>query len=184
MKTLLKAVWVVVAACAVAAFVVVISHAASRDGIGVPGGRLSVAQRAEAKTLNPLLAVDQPSRDVSSLLMADLVHINRETQQTEPALAESWRASSDGRRYTVELRKGLRFSDGHPLDADDVVFSFKAYLDEKVGSPQRDLLMFDGHPLTVSKRSPTTVVFDLPQPYPAAERLFDGLAILPKYLLE
>src|SRR6266545_1447816 len=110
MKNVPKTMRIVFASCAVGALVVVISHAASRDEIGVPGGRLSVAQRAEAKTLNPLLAVEQPSREVISLLMADLVHINRETQQTEPALAESWRASSDGRRYTVELRKGLRFS--------------------------------------------------------------------------
>ena len=69
---------------------------------------------------------------------ADLIHVNRETQQTEPALAKSWTVSPDGRRFTVTLRRGVRFSDGDPFDADDVVFSFQVYLDEKVASPYRD----------------------------------------------
>jgi peptide/nickel transport system substrate-binding protein len=116
--------------------------------------------------------------------MADLIEINRASQQTEPALAKSWKTSSDGRVFTLQLRKGIRFSDGHPFDADDVLFSFAVYLDEKVDSPQRDLLIIDGKPITVSKIDKYTVRFALPRPYAAAERLFDGIAMLPKYLLE
>ena len=82
------------------------------------------------------------------------------------------------------MRKGIRFSDGHPFDADDVVFSFAVYMDENVDSPQRDLLIIDGKPLTVTKVDSYTVRFTLPGPYAAAERIFDGLAMLPKHLLE
>src|SRR5690349_11730446 len=57
---------------------------------GVPGGRLVVAQRAEPKTLNPVVLLDQPSRELVRRLHADLIHINRNTQKTEPALAKSW----------------------------------------------------------------------------------------------
>jgi peptide/nickel transport system substrate-binding protein len=67
-------------------------------------------------------------------MMADLVEINRATQQTQPALAKSWKIAPDGRAFTLQLRKGIRFSDGHPFDADDVVFSFKFYMDENVDS--------------------------------------------------
>jgi len=152
--------------------------------MGHPGGRLVVALRAEPKTLNPLIAPDAPSREVIGAMQADLVHINRATQLTEPALAKSWKISPDGLRYTLVLRSGLKFSDGYPLDADDVLFTFRVYLDEKVHAPQRDLLLFDGKPLSLRKTDSQTIVFQLPKPYGVAERMFDGWAILPKHLLE
>ncbi len=148
------------------------------------GGRLVVGQRSEPKTLNPITATDAVSREVFERLHADLIGINRATQKTEPALAKSWKMSPDGRTFTLKLRKGVRFSDGHPFDADDVVFSFALYLDEAVSSPQRDLLLIDGKPLTISKLDQYTVRFSLPRPYAAAERLFDSFAILPRHILE
>ena len=152
--------------------------------VGQYGGRLVVAQRSEPKTLNPVTAADAPSREVIGQLNADLIHINRGTQQTESALAKSWTVSKDGRTYTLKLRRGLRFSDGQPFNADDVVFSFQAYLDETIHSPQRDLLVVGGKPLEVRKLDDYTVRFTLPQPYAAAERIFDSLAMLPRHLLE
>ena len=91
-----------------------------------------------------------------------------------------------GRRlhYTLLLRRGLCFSDGDALDADDVVFTFRCYLDERNASPQRDLLVIGGKPVGVRKLDAFRVAFDLAQPYAAAERLFDSLAILPRHLLE
>src|SRR6185437_12002644 len=68
--------------------------------------------------------------------------------------------------------------------ADDVIFTFQVYLDEKLHSPQRDLLIVGGKPISVQKIDDYTVRFELTQPYAAAERLFDGLPILPKRLLE
>lgn len=156
-----------------------------QDGdVGQYGGRLVIGQRAEPKTLNPVTATDAVSREVIGRCHADLISINRISQKTEPALAESWKTSPDGRTFTLKLRKGVRFSDGQPFDADDVVFSFNLYLDEAIGSPQRDLLVIDGKPLVVTKLDQYTVRFTLPRPYAAAERLFDGLAMLPKHLLE
>jgi peptide/nickel transport system substrate-binding protein len=151
---------------------------------GRPGGRILVALRSEPKTLNPVLAQDAASKDVIRCLTADLIDINRATQRTEPALAKSWNISPDGREYTLHLRRGLRFSDGQPFDADDVVFSFKLYLDEQIDSPQRDLLVVGGKPIAVNKVDAYTVQFELSQPYAAAERLFDGFSILPRHLLE
>src|SRR2546427_5351381 len=148
--------------------------------IGRYGGQLVVSLRSEPKTLNPVTMTDNPSKEVIWRMMADLVHINRFTQQTEPALAKSWKVSPDGLRYTLKLRRGLRFSDGHPLDADDVLFSFQVYLDEKVHAPQRDLLIVGGKPIAVRKLDSETLVFELAQPYGVGDRLFDGFAILPR----
>jgi peptide/nickel transport system substrate-binding protein len=158
--------------------------AISRSESGACGGRLVISERSEPKTLNPVTATDGSSKQIIGLLMADLIHINRYTQQPEPALAASWTVSSDRLQYTIHLRQGLRFSDGHPLDADDVVFTFAAYLDEKNHSPQRDLLIIGGKPISVAKIDAATVRFTLAQPYAAAERLFDSFSILPRHLLE
>src|SRR5262245_11221373 len=122
---------------------------------GRAGGTLAAAATTEPKKLNPLLAVDQGTRDAIYLLSADLVHLNRRTLKTEPALAQRWTVSADGRHYTLVLRDGLRFSDGAPLTADDVVFTFNLYLDPALNSPQRDLLVVNGQPISVTKLSPT-----------------------------
>jgi peptide/nickel transport system substrate-binding protein len=151
---------------------------------GKRGGRIVVALRAEPKTLNPLIAADGPSREVIGVMQADLVHINRGTQLTEPALAKSSTVSADGLRYTLTLREGLKFSDGHPLDIEDVLFTFRVYLDEAVHATQRDLLIVGGKPIAVQKVDAHTVTFTLAKPYGVGERLFDGLAILPRHLLE
>jgi peptide/nickel transport system substrate-binding protein len=151
---------------------------------GNRGGKLVIAQRSEPRTFNPVVAVDQNSYGVNARLQADLIHINRATQKTEPALAKSWTVSKDGTVFTLKLRRGVRFSDGQPFDADDVLFSFKVYLDEQVHSSQRDLLIISGKPVKVEKLDASTVRFTFPSPYSAAERVFDGLAILPRHLLE
>ena len=152
--------------------------------LGRPGGRIVVSLRAEPKTLNPLTAADTISREVISLMQADLIHINRSSQLCEPALAKSWTVSRDGLDYTMKLRRGLHFSDGQPLDIDDVLFTFRVYLDESVHATQRDLLIVGGRPVQVRKIDSETLAFHLSKPYGVGERLFDGMAILPRHILE
>jgi peptide/nickel transport system substrate-binding protein len=77
----------------------------------------------------------------------------------------------------------MRFSDGHPMDADDVLFTFRACLDERSEAPQRDLLIIKGKPFDVRKIDSYTVQFELAAPYAAAEPLFDSIAILPRHIL-
>src|SRR5579859_3387622 len=143
----------------------------TQGAVGHSGGRLVVSLRAEPKTLNPLIASDAPSREVIGVMQADLVHINRVSQLTEPALAKSWKVSKDGLEYALELRHGLQFSDGQPLDADDVLFTFRVYLDEAIHAPQRDLLIVGGKPIEVRKLDSYRIVFRLAMPYGAGERL-------------
>jgi peptide/nickel transport system substrate-binding protein len=165
-------------------------HAAGDDRLvvsgppGRPGGRLVSAQRTEPKTLNWAVAADSGSREVLQCLMADLIHINRQSLATEPALAKSWKVSRNGLHWELELRQGIKFSDGHPFDAGDVVFTFQAILDENVHSAQRALLMLDDKPIAVRQLDTYRVAFDLPQPYSVPDRLFDGVFILPRHKLE
>ena len=152
---------------------------------GRPGGQLVVIQRTEPRTLNPVIAIDSPSQG------RHLAHDRGpDPRQPRNATTRTGAGRSPGRsRPTAagsrcSLRRGVRFSDGDPFDADDVLFSFQVYLDEKVASPQRDLLIVGGKPIAVRKLDQETVQVDLAEPYAAAERLFDSVAMLPRHLLE
>lgn len=146
--------------------------------------RVVLSQRAEPRSFNPVTALDVPTRDVLRLLHGRLARINGTTLAAEPALAKSWKFSADGRACTVELRRDVRFSDGDAFDADDVLFSFEVYLDPKLGSPQRDLLSPNGQPVRATKLSSHTVRIEFVEPYAPGARLFDGIAMLPRHLLE
>jgi peptide/nickel transport system substrate-binding protein len=148
------------------------------------GGGLTLAQRSEPKTLNPVVALDEPSRALASMMHAGLVRVHGVTQAVQPALAEKWTVSPDGREITVRLRDGLRFSDGARLSADDVVFTFHVLQDEKVGSPLRETLRVGGRPVEVTKIDDRSLRFTLAQTYALGERMLEGIAILPRHLLE
>ncbi len=108
-------------------------------GQAVPrGGELIASIRTEPRSFNRHAARDSSTNLVSNLTQAKLVRINLATQATEPWLAEGWTTAEDGRRFTITLRRGIVFSDGQPLTADDVVFSFQAAYDEKSGSALAD----------------------------------------------
>ena len=147
------------------------------------GGRLVAAMRGEPQTLNPVTALGRPSQLVIHRLMADLLHINRETQEVEAGLANAWTVSEDGLTYRLELRRGVLFSDGDPFDADDVLFSFRVYLDEQLSYGGRDLLHVGDRPIEPRKIDSHTVEFSFAEPAAAGLRIFDGVAILPHHLL-
>lgn len=153
------------------------------DVEGRYGGRLVAALPNEPKTFNPVLASDEPSRAVLGLLTADLIHIDARSQETTAALARSWEISEDGRRMVVELRRGIRFSDGEPFDVDDALFTFEVALDPATASPQRDLLLVGGEPIRLEKLDSYSFAVHLATPYSVPERLFDGFAILPEHRL-
>ncbi len=87
----------------------------------------------EPSPLDPVRAVSVTDGAACALVYNGLVRFD-EAGGVEPDLAESWEVSPDGLVYTFHLRPGVRFQDGTPFDAGDVVFSFKRLLDPKVGS--------------------------------------------------
>ena len=146
--------------------------------------RLVIGQRTEPRSLNPLTAVDEPSRLVNGLLHASLLRTNPATQRLEPALAESWRVLRNGSKLRVTLRPGLRFSDGRPLTSADVAFSYEAFLDEAIAAPQREVLLIEGQPVEVHVENDRTVRFRLPGPSAMGERMLEAIPVLPRHRLE
>jgi peptide/nickel transport system substrate-binding protein len=95
-----------------------------------------------------------------------LVRWNREWTEIVPGLAESWSASADASEYTFKLRKGVKWSDGKPFTATDVVFWATDVLNNKelTAAPGVQYTA-GGKPLTATKVDDYTVVikFSVPQ---------------------
>ena len=148
------------------------------------GGSLVATMRSEPRSFNPHAGRDFATDLVTQLLNAKLVRINRATQQLEPWLAEKFACSADGLTCTLNLRRGVRFSDGTPFTAADVVFSFQVAYDDKTGSWLGDAMLVGGKPLAVTAPDAYTIVITFPTAFGAGLRLLDALPILPKHTLE
>ncbi|WP_421851421.1 ABC transporter substrate-binding protein [Oricola sp.] len=86
------------------------------------GGTLVVANDTEPRNLNPAIVASNGVFFVASKIVEPLAEMDYETG-LKPLLAESWSASDDGLSFTVNVRKGVTWSDGEPLTSADVAFS-------------------------------------------------------------
>jgi ABC-type oligopeptide transport system substrate-binding subunit len=110
-----------------------------QPGARAAGDEVRILGGAPA-TLDPAAAGDAGSAAVISQLFETLTAIDP-SLTVRPALAERWELADDGRRVTFHLRDGLRFSDGTPLDADDVVRSWLRVIDPQAPSPLASLML-------------------------------------------
>ncbi|MEU4766502.1 ABC transporter substrate-binding protein [Actinosynnema sp. NPDC023794] len=147
------------------------------DVAGDAGRSIVIGAGGEPENLNPVLgyAPDGASKVFDGLVSRD------ERLRLVPALArELPTASADGLTWTATLREGVKFTDGTPLSAQDVVFTYKAVLDAKTDSTIAS--RFDAV-ADVTAPDERTVVFRLTHPYaPFAEQL--TLGIVPRKALD
>ncbi|MEZ5930873.1 MAG: ABC transporter substrate-binding protein [Alphaproteobacteria bacterium] len=133
-----------------------------------PPGVLVVGQIAEPKSLDPHAVTAVNDFRILMNVYDGLVRYKDGTLEVEPALAESWKISEDGKTYTFELRDGVTFHDGTPFDADAVVFNFERMLKED--HPFHDtgpfpLSFFFSAVQSVEAVDADTVTFTLDAPY-------------------
>jgi peptide/nickel transport system substrate-binding protein len=89
-----------------------------------PGGTLRFARLEDSDNLDPVTNDGNVNIWIFMNIYDQLVRVTADGASLEPALAESWEVSEDAMTYTFHLRQGISFSDGTPLKASDVVYSF------------------------------------------------------------
>lgn len=147
-----------------------------------PSHTLKLRLSGEPNVLNPVLATDAYSAQVAGVIFNGLFRVN-ESLKLEPDLAESYTISPDGKTYIFKLKSGIRWHDGAPLTADDVVFTFNRLIDPKTNTVRRSNFVINGVPIRFSAVDALTVKAELPAPF--APFLFSASAeILPKHILE
>jgi peptide/nickel transport system substrate-binding protein len=142
------------------------------------GGELKEGLIGTPRFVNPVIAISDTDRDISSLIYSGLLRINSEGQLVED-LAESFEVSEDGLVYFVKIRDDAFFHDGNPVTVDDVILTIKQTQDPTVKSPKRP--NWDG--VIIEKVDDKKINFVLSQPYsPFIHNL--TLGILPSHIWE
>jgi peptide/nickel transport system substrate-binding protein len=150
-----------------------------------PGGRLVIAASASPRTFNPLFSIDGASDGIIRLLFASLVNMDWATQEPGPGLAESWSLSPDQKTWTLKLRPGVRWSDGQPLTADDVLFTWNDIMYNRELNPATlDLFRTGDQEFAITKVDDFTVRVVTPEVFAPFLEFFGSVLILPKHALE
>lgn len=128
------------------------------------GGTLRVAISTPAAAVNPLTVADSGGLCMLNQTGEFLIFDNNQKLALQPMLALKWSPNSDGSSWTFNLRSGVKFSDGSPMTADDVVYTFQQLADPKNAS--NALSTFKGvlSPSGVKKIDVATVEFQLEAP--------------------
>jgi peptide/nickel transport system substrate-binding protein len=130
------------------------------DGQAAPkkGGIIVEAMGTEPTNLDTFKARRQPELRILHMILEPLVVINP-SFKIEPLLAESWKASKDAKTWTFTLKKGIKFHNGEPFNAEAVKFSLEKHLKGTVGPK---IKVVD----SIEAKDEYTVVLHLKQPYP------------------
>ena len=148
-------------------------------GEPVVGGNLVYSRQQETVTLDPL-EIKNGNGDIFSdeMLYEGLVGLNPEGgTEIEPALAKSWDVSKDGKTYTFHLRPGIKFSDGSPITAEDVVWSLNNFGNPHINEVMAVLTTGYG---AAEEVDPTTVRVKLKEPVAA---FLYNIAVFPAVIL-
>jgi peptide/nickel transport system substrate-binding protein len=95
--------------------------------------------------------------------------------KTMPSVAKSWNLSDDGKTFTLSLRKGMRWSDGQPFTADDIIFWYQdILLNTALVAVPPSQLSINGKLGTIQKVDDTTVAYIFEDPYLMFEEILRG----------
>lgn len=155
----------------------------SQAPIGTFGGELVSSTIGEGpKTFNPFNCKDNISALMSGVMYDGLLSSDPITGQPTPKLAKSFSISSDGTTYTIKLRHGIKWSDGKPITADDVVFTWNDIIFAGLGDTStRDSIVIDNKLPTVRKIDNYTVEFITPKPFAPFVRML-STPIAPRHI--
>jgi peptide/nickel transport system substrate-binding protein len=173
-----------------------------------PGDWLVEVFGGEVARLTPIISGDAYAATVQGNVLETLAQRNPDTLDWEPLLATQWSIDDNVQAYekylqkqkdagrsdeeiaadpdlpapitiTFTIREGVRFSDGEPLTADDVVFTFNWIMDERIAAPRQRA--YYEKIRTVEKQGDNEVVFSYREPYFEAFELAASLQVLPQH---
>ncbi|HEY0456304.1 MAG TPA: ABC transporter substrate-binding protein, partial [Verrucomicrobiae bacterium] len=151
---------------------------------GIPGGTFIVSEFGDPKTFNPITENEGSSEVFTRLLFSGLLGFDWPSQKPLPGLAEKWSVADDKKTWTFKLRKNLKWSDGHPLTAEDVLFTFNDVVyNTNVINAQADLIRVDKKDFQITKLDDLTIQVVTPETYAPFAESFGQIPIVPKHIL-
>lgn len=154
----------------------------SDESIPTDGDWLISHLSAEPATINPITSTDAYASNINSYIYESLIKRDEKTLELVPVLAESWEISQDHLTYVFRLKKDLRWQDGHPLTARDVLFSF-----ERIRDPAVDAAHLRNYYQDIEKLEALddwTLRYFYRIPYFKALEFCGGIPIVPAHLFK
>ena len=157
-----------------------IDYLESQLPVGKFGGEYISSTIGEGpKTFNPFTSTDATSSTMADAMYDGLFTSNPMTGEVIPKLAKS--VEIKGNRYIIHLRKGIQWSDGKPITADDVMFTWKDIIFAGLGNTStRDSMMIDGELPKIRKIDNYTVEFTIKKQFAPFLRMLSA-SIAPKH---
>ncbi len=155
-------VFVTIITIAIISTVIILNNINSQFMVSVPtnGGTLTEGIVGMPTLVNPVLALSDADRDITSIVYSGLMR-KLPDGSFIPDLAKSYTVSKDRLTYTFIIKKGAEFQDGKEVTADDVIFTINKIKDPQIKSPRRN--GWEG--ITVSQKNKLIVIFTLKRPY-------------------
>ncbi|GIW21643.1 MAG: peptide ABC transporter substrate-binding protein [Candidatus Sericytochromatia bacterium] len=153
--------------------------------VGKYGGKRTITSFSPPKTFNYYLAAETSSTDILIQLYVGLLTTDpKNPDKVIPELAESYEVKDDKVTYIVKLKKNLKWSDGQPITADDVVFTYNDIINNTdIPSNSRDGMLVDNKFPQVTKVDDYTIKFVTAKPFVPFLKNSLGTGIMPKHIL-
>ncbi len=134
----------------------------------------------EPATLNPVTATDVYASNINNYIYESLLRRDEKSLELIPVLAESWEISDDHLRYTFHLKKNIRWQDGRPFTARDILFSLDRIKDPRVDAAHLRNYYQDIEKLEII--DDCTIRYHYRTPYFKALELCGEIPIVPAHL--
>jgi peptide/nickel transport system substrate-binding protein len=142
------------------------------------GNSIIYLRPADAINLNPWQADDSFSTEIAANIFEGLVRFQKNSKSIEPCLATSWSVKENGTHWRFVLRRGVKFHDNSPFNAQSVLYSFQSRLGKQQSLYQRLSFLFS-FITNISSSDPYSVEITLDRPYaPFLIALADSAAFI------
>lgn len=158
------------------------AHAVSQLSDYATGDWVVEAFGQNIETLTPLISSDVYSSDVQAYVFESLVARDPDTLEWVGYIANDWQVSEDGLTFTFQMRNDVTFSDGEPLEADDVVFTYDFIMNDAIAAPRERAFYQKIESVTATGQY--EVVFKFKEPYYNSLSLAGGMSIMPRHFYE
>lgn len=151
---------------------------------GKRGGSMTVSVIGEPKTFDPVTSNENTSSQVIGALFSGLVGYDMENQKYYPSMLKSLTVADDNKTWTATLRDGMKWSDGQPITADDLMFTQQVIYDPQIINPAADIMKVGGQPLKFEKIDNLSVKITTAEPTGFIDVILAVMTPLPKHSLE
>jgi peptide/nickel transport system substrate-binding protein len=157
------------------------SSGGASSGAAKSGGHITIGTTSNIDSLNPFVTFQQNSYAAFEYIYPQLLQINTKTLAFEPDFAQKWEESADGLTWTFHTVPNAKWSDGQPLTAADVAFTFNTILKYQNG-PTSSLASGLAHVSKVEATDPNTLVVTYSAPVANVEANLQQISILPQHV--